>query len=88
MSESSVFHIRLPNLGLLAWGEEPPENLALKTSGFHHKSSTIVGKTKTPLLDGPHRVSHALGHGAKQWFHRSLGQTYLQVLESLLRRWG
>ena len=45
-SESSVFHIRLPNLGVLAWGEELPENLALKTSGFHHRSSTIVGKQR------------------------------------------
>ena len=27
-----------------------------------------------------------LGTGAKQWHHRSLGQTYLWVFESLLRR--
>lgn len=44
-----MFHIRHPNLDLLAWEEEPPENLALKTSGFHHRSSTIVGKTDSTL---------------------------------------
>ena len=30
----------------------------------------------------------ALDPGQKQWCGGSLGQTYLLVLESLLRRWG
>ena len=48
------------------------------------RSSTELGETETPLLEVTHKALHALGPRAKQWLHRSLGQTYLHFLEGLL----
>ena len=42
----------------------------------------------TPLLEGTHKASRALGPRAKQCLRKSLDQTDLQVLEGLLRRRG
>ena len=42
----------------------------------------------TPLLESTDNVSSALGSRAKQYFQGSLGQTYLWVLEGLMRRQG
>ena len=87
-SESSEPHVRFPSLGVWHQEEEPPEHLALKTSGLVFRRSTGWRETETPLFEGTHKVSCALGPWAKQWLHRSLGQTYLWVLEALLGRRG
>ena len=39
-------------------------------------------------MKGTHRLSCALGPRAKQRLHRKLGQTYLRLMEDLLRREG
>ena len=49
-----------------------------------HRSSTGLEETETPLLEGAHRLSCALGPRANQVLHKNLGQTYLRVLEGLL----
>ena len=38
------------------------------------------------LLEGAHKVSRALGPSTKEYLHRNLGYTYLQLLEGLLGR--
>ena len=43
-----------------------------------------LGEADTPLLEGAHRLSCALGPMAKQRLHRNLCHTYLQVLEDIL----
>ena len=50
----------------------------------------MVETDTTPLFEGAHRISCALGPGAQERLHKNLGQTYLQVLEGLLgkRGWG
>ena len=63
-----------------------PEPLALKASRTC-RSCKGLEETETPLLEESHTQSHI--HqvlGQKQQFHRSLGQTYLLVLENLLGR--
>ena len=52
--------------------------------GLECKTSTGLGEKETPHLESSHKVSHALGPRAKQWLHKTLGQTYLQDLEGLL----
>ena len=47
------------------------------------KSSTGLGETETPLLEGTHKILHSLGPSRKQYLHRNLG---LGVLEDLLGR--
>ena len=79
--ESSEPHIRLPSLGVWHWEKEPPEHLGLK-------SSRAWMQIDTPLLESTDNVSSALGSRAKQYFQGSLGQTYLWVLEGLMRRQG
>ena len=78
-SESFEPQVRLPSLGMWHWEEEPPEHLALKASGLECRHSTGLGETETPLLEGTHEVSHALGPRTKQWHHRSMVQAYLWV---------
>ena len=56
--------------------------------GLECKSSARLEETETPFLEGAHKVSCELQPRAKQWLHRSLGQTYLWVLEGLLGRQG
>lgn len=52
--------------------------------GFSFKSTRGLGKTDFTLT--AHRKSHTLwGPGQKQQFDRSLGETYLLLLESLQR---
>ena len=41
---------------------------------------------ETPLLKGAHKISQAQGCKTEAEFERSLGQTYLLILESLLER--
>ena len=87
-SESSEPHVRLPSWGPDIGRRSPQSIWFWRPAGLECRSSTGLGETKTPYLEGAHKVSCALGPTAKQWLHRSLGQTYLWVLESLLGRWG
>ena len=58
-------------------------------AGFDCRTSTGLGETETPLLEGTHKVVCASGpRGKEQWPHRRLNQTYLLLLEGLLQRWG
>ena len=78
-----------PQPGGLATGGGSP-----RESGFECQQGLIIeipqdGETETLLLEGTHRASSTLGpRGKKWWLHKRLGQTYLLVLEGLLRRWG
>ena len=86
-SQSSKPHTRLPSLGVWKWEEGPSEQVVLKVkAGFDHKNPTSLGETETLLLEGTHKLSCAPRPGEKQWPHRSLGHTYLLVLEGLLWR--
>ena len=64
-SESSEPHVRLPSLGVWHQEEEPLVHLATSV-GLECRSSTGLGETETTLLEGTHKVSHALGPRAKQ----------------------
>ena len=56
---------------------------------FDCRTSTGLGETETPLLEGTHKAVCASGlRGKEQWPHRRLNQTYLLVLEGLLPRQG
>ena len=57
-----------------------------KPVGFDCRTSTGLGETETPLLEGTHNVSGP--RGKEQWPHRRLNQTYLLELEGLLQRQG
>ena len=57
--------------------------------GFDCTTSTELGETETPLLEGTHKLVCASGpRGKEQWPHRRLNQIYLLVLEGLLQRQG
>ena len=57
--------------------------------GFDCRTSTGLGETETPLLEGTHKVVCASGpRGKEQWPHRRLNQSYLLVLEGLCRGGG
>ena len=77
-----MFHIRLPNLGVLAWGEDLPENLALKTSGFHHRSSTIIGKQRLHSWMA-HTRFHTPRLRGKSSDFKETGPDGLKVMEGL-----
>lgn len=63
------------------WEEEPPQHLALMIQwGLMAGTPHNWGK-QTPLLEQIRSSAHQ-DPGKKQWLHRSLGQTYLLVLES------
>ena len=66
-----------------ASGGRAPEHLALKAADLDYRDSTGLGKTETPLLEGTHKVSHALGPRAKA-VTRNLHQTCLLVSEAVL----
>ena len=84
-----------PTSGFLTWESGNGRRNSQKTRiwrlvGFHCKTSTGLGETETPLLEGTHKVVCVSGPiGKEQWPpHRRLNQTYLLVLEGLLQRWG
>ena len=52
---------QVPSLGVWHWEKEPLEHLALRPTGLVHRSSIGLGETETPLLEGAHRVSCAVG---------------------------
>ena len=54
---------------------------------FDHRTSTGLGETETPVLEGTNKSLCALSlRGREQWDHRRLNQNYLLVLEGLLWR--
>ena len=88
-SECSEPCSRLPSLGSLEQEKEPPENQTLKASGFWLQEFHRTGGNKHSTLKGcTQGLVHTRTQGKKQWPHKSLGQTYLLVLEGLLWRWG
>ena len=81
-NESSEPHNRLPSLGVWQWEEEPPENLAWSQE-FQGTQGNKLHSWKA------HKVLCTPGtREKKQWPHKTLGQTYLLVLEGLLHRQG
>ena len=88
-SEGSEPHIRLPPWGS-SNGRRNSQRIRLRRPvGFDCRTSTGLGETETPLLEGTHKVMCALGcRGKEQWPHRRLNQAYLLVLEGLLQRQG
>ena len=83
-SESSEPQVKIPSLGVWHWEEKPPEQLAWeairawvqKLHRTREKRDSTLGRCAQGLT--------YTGAGKKQWLHRSLGQTYLLVLEGLL----
>ena len=61
-----------------------------RIAGIYCSTSTGLGETETPNLEGTHKVVCATGpRGKEQGPHRRFNQTYLLVLEGLLQRpWG
>ena len=88
-SEGSEPHVRLPSLGS-GNGRRNPQRIRLwRPVGFDCRTSTGLGETETPLLEGTHEVVRVAGpRGKEQWPHSRLNQTYLLMLEGLLKRWG
>ena len=60
-SGGSEPHIRLPNLGVLQREEEFLENQTLTLEEIDCMTSTGLGETETPLLEGTHKVVCASG---------------------------
>jgi len=60
--------------------------LAWKAAELDYRDCTGLGTTETPVLEGTHKVSHALGPRAKA-VTRNLHQTCLVVSEALLGKW-
>ena len=66
---------------------------ASRTFGFEGQHSLIAGAPQDWRKQRLHycgciQVSHDQVPGQRHWLHRSLGQTFLLVLEGLLGRWG
>ena len=60
-----------------------------RLAGFDCRTSTGLGETETPLLEGTHKVVCTSGpRGKEEWPHRRLNQTSLLVLGGLLQRRG
>ena len=69
--------------------EKPPKHLALKASRAWLQECHRTGGSRNTTLGGcTQGLVHTWTQGKKQWLHRSLGQTCLLVLESLLGRQG
>ena len=83
--ETSEPHSRLPSPGFSTGRRSPQSYLALKASRAWLQELHRTGGNKE---EGTHKVHVHRVPGQKQWLHRSLGQTYLLVLEGLLERRG
>ena len=78
-----------PQSGGLILGEGAPEHLALKASGAWSQELHRAGGSRNSTLGGRTQgIMCTRTQGKKQRLHRSLGLTYLLVLEDLLGRWG
>ena len=80
--------------GFPAWGSSNRRRNSKRIrlwrlAGLDCRTSTGLGETEIPLLEGKHKVVGASGpREQEQWPHRRLNQSYLLVLEGLLQRWG
>ena len=79
LQESSEPHIRLPRLGSSIARRSPQSIWLWRPAGLECGSCTE--------LEGAHKVTCTATQGTG-CNHRSLGETYLWVLEDLLGRWG
>ena len=89
--EGSEPHVRLPSLGIQQRTGNPFVQgiWSWRPVGFGHKTSTGLGETETPVLEGTSKVLHVpRPRGKEQWPHRRRNQNYLLVLEGLLWRHG
>ena len=84
-----------PMSGCPAWeydkGTGNPQGMwPWRPAGFDYNTSTGLGETETPVLDGKYKTLHASTLRRKeQWPHRRLSQNQLLVLEGLLwRHWS
>ena len=57
--EGSEPHVRHTSLGIQKKGLEIPREATLKASGFDYKTSTELGETETPILEGTNKTFHA-----------------------------
>ena len=67
--------VRLPNMEVWHWEEEPWEHLALKSSGPNRKNITELRETETPLLEGTQGLVCTRTQGKASDFIGALGQT-------------
>ena len=80
---------QLPNLGVWQWEEEFPENRTLKPSGIWLQDFDRTGRNRDSTLRGHTQSSvHMRTQGKEQWPQGRMSQTYLLLLEGLLRRQG
>ena len=91
-SEGSEPDVRLPNLGVWQQEKEFLEKQNLTASGIWLQDCDRTGGNRDSTLGGHTQSSVHVrtrgGAGKEQWPHRRLNQTYLLVLEGLLRRQG
>ena len=89
MSASSELYFKLPHLDVWQGEDKPLENLALKSFGIWSPEFPRTGRNRNSIL-GWSRVGLLCTRtqGKQQWHHKRLGQTYLVVLEDLLKKQG
>ena len=80
--------------GWVSWGSnkgtgDPQAIWPWRLAGFDYKPSTVLGETKTLVLEGTNKIlCIPRSRGKEQWPHRRLNQNYLLVLEGVLWRHG
>ena len=80
-------HIRLLSPGVLHWGNEPPEHLALKTCKTYIWKGLRATGNRHSTLTGACAKRHILQvPGERQQFEKRLGQTHMLILDSLPER--
>ena len=86
--------LNCPTSGFPTWGSSNEGRNSQRIRpwrlvGFDCRTSTGLGETETPFLEGTHKVvCTSRARGKEQWPHRRLNHTYLLVLEDLLQRRG
>ena len=88
-SESSELQVIFLSLGIQCQEEEVPEYLAVKASRTWLQELHRTGRNRDFTLKGCTQNLVHQDQGQKQWFERSLSQTYHLVLGGLLgrKRW-
>ena len=91
-SSPTAVNVWNPTSGFPVWaldkGTGNPQGIRpWRPEGSDCKTSTGLGETETPVLEGTNKTLCAPRlRGKEQWFCRKLNQNYLLVLEGLL--WG
>ena len=67
LQEISEHPVRLPTLGVWHEKEETPKRLVLKATGAWVQELCRTGETKTPFLEGTHKLSCVLGTRVKEY---------------------